>query len=252
MKETEKELLNILRSTPNQEFKILDQVGTGSYGRKVFKARIEETNEIVAIKVIRVEAGENLKDILNEIKFLRSCEHQNIVSYKGCYMRKGNVKGQNFIWIVMEYCGGGSVESGYKFLHQHLEEQEIASILKECLIGLKFLHSCGKIHRDIKCGNILLNDDGIVKLADFGVSTQISKTFSKRRTFIGTPYWMAPEVITSEQQGTEYDFKADIWSLGITAIEMANCHPPMFDVHPMRVLFMIPNLPSPTLESDNW
>ncbi|KAG4091952.1 kinase-like protein [Neocallimastix lanati (nom. inval.)] len=251
MKETEKELLNILRNTPNQEFEILDHVGTGSYG-KVFKARIVKTNELVAIKVIRLEAGEDLSDILNEINFLRSCEHQNIVSYKGCYMRKGNVKGQNFIWIVMEYCGGGSIESGYKLLHQHLEEPEIASVIKECLLGLKFLHSCNKMHRDIKCGNILLNDDGIVKLADFGVSTQLSKTFCKRNTFIGTPYWMAPEVITSEQRGTEYDFKADIWSLGITALEMANCHPPMFDIHPMRVLFMIPNLPPPTLENGSW
>jgi serine/threonine protein kinase len=113
---------------------------------------------------------------------------------------------------------------------------------------LDFLHSRGKIHRDIKCGNILMTDDGDIKLADFGVSTQLTKTFSKRGTFIGTPYWMAPEVITSEQQGTSYDQKADMWSLGITAIEMAQGSPPMFDLHPMRVLYLIPTYASPTLK----
>jgi serine/threonine protein kinase len=97
-----------------------------------------------------------------------------------------------------------------------------------------------------------MTDDGQIKLADFGVSTQLTRTFSKRNTFIGTPYWMAPEVITSEQQGTSYDHKADIWSLGITAIEMAEGTPPMFDMHPMRVLFMIPTLPSPTVKSQQW
>lgn len=152
----------------------------------------------------------------------------------------------------MEYCGGGSVESAYKTLKGPLSEEEIAVIVRGCVVGLSWLHKNNKLHRDIKCGNILLTDDGQVKLADFGVSTQITRTLSKRQTFIGTPYWMAPEVITAEQQGTAYDYKADIWSLGITAIEMAECSPPMFDLHPMRVLFMIPKSEPPTLKGSKW
>lgn len=153
----------------------------------------------------------------------------------------------------MEYCGGGSVEAIIKSMKAPLLEIEIKCVIRQALIGLAFLHRRSKIHRDIKCGNLLLTDSGEVKLADFGVSTQLSRTFSKRNTFIGTPYWMAPEVITSEQQGTSYDHKADIWSLGITAIEMAESSPPMFDLHPMRVLFMIPKFDSPKLKlQDSW
>lgn len=153
----------------------------------------------------------------------------------------------------MEFCGGGSCEGLYKALKSNLSEKEISIIVRETLQGLAFLHSCNKLHRDIKAGNILLTDNGGIKLADFGVSTQLTKTFSKRNTFIGTPYWMAPEVITAEQQNSSYDCKADIWSLGITAIEIAECSPPMFDMHPMRVLFTIPKAPSPTLkEKSKW
>ena len=153
----------------------------------------------------------------------------------------------------MEFCGGGSVESILKALKTPLEEDEISVILRDCLNGLAFLHQRNKMHRDIKCGNLLVTESGTIKLADFGVSTQLSKTFSKRNTFIGTPYWMAPEVITAEQIGTYYDAKADIWSLGITAIEMAELAPPMFDMHPMRALFSIPKSESPTLKaSEKW
>ncbi|KAI9146495.1 kinase-like domain-containing protein [Paraphysoderma sedebokerense] len=239
------------KDDPETIFELLEIIGTGSYG-EVYKARVISTGALAAVKLVKLEPGEDLEEVLNEVNFLKSCSHPNVVSYFGCYMKKGAVRGVKTIWIAMEFCGGGSVEAAYKGLRVPLSEKEIQVVVRECLRGLAFLHSCSKIHRDIKCGNILLTEAGEVKLADFGVSTQISRTFSKRNTFIGTPYWMAPEVITSEQSGTTYDYKADIWSLGITAIEMAECSPPMFDMHPMRVLFMIPKLPPPTLRDKKW
>ncbi|KAI8593344.1 kinase-like domain-containing protein [Geranomyces variabilis] len=241
------------KEDPDTLYELMEHIGTGSYG-EVFKARSRITGEMAAIKVIKLEAGEELDEVLHEVNFLRDCNHRNVVSYIGCYMKRGTVKGQKHIWIVMEFCGGGSVEAAYKGLRGPLTEQEVACIIRESLTGLSFLHSCNKMHRDIKCGNILMTESGAIKIADFGVSTQLTRTFSKRHTFIGTPYWMAPEVITAEQQGTAYDSQADIWSLGITAMEMAECSPPMFDMHPMRVLFMIPKLDPPKLKdtSGKW
>ena len=235
------------KDDPEKHYEILQMIGSGSYG-EVAKARKRIDGSIAAVKLVKLEPGEELDEVLNEVNFLRDCQHPNIVGYFGCYMKKGAVKGQKIIWICMEFCGGGSVESAYKATKIPLLETEIMIIIRESLLGLAFLHDCQKLHRDIKCGNILLTEDGQVKLADFGVSTQLTRTLAKRNTFIGTPYWMAPEVITSEQQGTYYDHKSDIWSLAITAIEMAECAPPMFDMHPMRVLFMIPKMDVPTLK----
>ncbi|ORZ34192.1 kinase-like domain-containing protein [Catenaria anguillulae PL171] len=239
------------KDDPDQIFEIMEIIGSGSYG-EVYKAKTKTSGLLAAVKLVKLEPGEDLEEVLNEVNFLKSCSHQNIVSYLGCYMKRGSVRGMKTIWIAMEHCGGGSVEAAYKNLRSNLNQSEISVIVREALVGLHFLHKYGKLHRDIKCGNILLTEDGQVKLADFGVSTQITKTFSKRHTFIGTPYWMAPEVITSEQQGTSYDHKADIWSMGITAIEMAEQGPPMFDMHPMRVLFTIPKAPPPTLKDASW
>ena len=237
--------INIAKDDPDKLYQVVELVGSGSYG-EVFKARHLTSGDIVALKIIKLEPGEDLDEVLNEVIFLQSCAHKNIVSYAGCYMKK-SLKGSKQIYIAMEFCGGGSCEAIYKALRTPLEEREIAVIIRESLMGLAFLHSMGKMHRDIKAGNILLTENGGVKLADFGVSTQLTKTFSKRNTFIGTPYWMAPEVISAEQQNSFYDVKADVWSLGITAIEMAECCPPMFDMHPMRVLFMIPKSQAPVL-----
>jgi len=184
-----------------------------------------------------------LDEILNEIKIMKQCRSSYIISYYGSYFK------ENELWIVMEFCGAGSVSDLMRITDKTMNEEQISVILKDALKGLIYLHSKRKIHRDIKAGNILLNNKGEGKLADFGVSGQLSDTMAKRQTVIGTPFWMAPEVI----QEVGYDVKADLWSLGITAIEMAEGKPPYSNIHPMRAIFMIPSRPPPKLtEPDKW
>jgi serine/threonine protein kinase len=185
----------------------------------------------------------DLEDIIKEIDFMKGCNSQYIVKSYGSYFK------DNELWIVMEYCGAGSVCDIMKICDKTLTEDQIAVVSKDVLHGLHYLHDLRKIHRDIKAGNILLNTNGASKLADFGVSGQLSDTMAKRQTVIGTPFWMAPEVI----QEVGYDVKADIWSLGITCIEMAESKPPYSNIHPMRAIFMIPSRPPPKLtEADKW
>ncbi|XP_073772990.1 mitogen-activated protein kinase kinase kinase kinase 3 isoform X19 [Danio rerio] len=162
---------------------------------------------------------------------MKDCKHSNIVAYFGSYLRRDK------LWISMEYCGGGSLQDIYHVTGP-LTESQIAYVTRETLQGLYYLHNKGKMHRDIKGANILLTDNGYVKLADFGVSAQITATLAKRKSFIGTPYWMAPEVAAVERKGG-YNHLCDIWAVGITAIELAELQPPMFDLHPMRALFLM-------------
>ncbi|XP_026324457.1 mitogen-activated protein kinase kinase kinase kinase 5 [Hyposmocoma kahamanoa] len=162
---------------------------------------------------------------------MKDCRHPNIVAYYGSYLRRDK------LWISMEYCGGGSLQDIYHVTGP-LTELQIAYMCRETLTGLSYLHSMGKMHRDIKGANILLTECGDVKLADFGVSAQITATINKRKSFIGTPYWMAPEVAAVERKGG-YNQLCDIWACGITAIELAELQPPMFELHPMRVLFLM-------------
>ncbi|RXN29792.1 mitogen-activated kinase kinase kinase kinase 3 isoform X3 [Labeo rohita] len=195
------------------------------------KARNVNTGELAAIKVIKLEPGEDFDVVQQEIIMMKDCKHSNIVAYFGSYLRRDK------LWISMEYCGGGSLQDIYHVTGP-LSESQIAYVCRETLQGVYYLHNKGKIHRDIKGANILLTDNGYVKLADFGVSAQISATLAKRKSFIGTPYWMAPEVAAVERKGG-YNQLCDIWAVGITAIELAELEPPMFDLHPMRALFLM-------------
>ncbi|KAM4648348.1 serine/threonine-protein kinase TAO1 isoform 3-T3 [Amazona ochrocephala] len=230
------------KEDPEKLFTDLREIGHGSFGA-VYFARDVRTNEVVAIKKMSYsgkQSNEKWQDIIKEVKFLQKIKHPNSIEYKGCYLR------EHTAWLVMEYCLGSA--SDLLEVHKKpLQEVEIAAITHGALQGLAYLHSHNMIHRDIKAGNILLTEPGQVKLADFG-SASIA---SPANSFVGTPYWMAPEVILAMDEG-QYDGKVDVWSLGITCIELAERKPPLFNMNAMSALYHIAQNESPTLQSNEW
>ncbi|CAH8438861.1 unnamed protein product [Schistosoma intercalatum] len=232
---------------PSGIFSLIEVVGKGTYGN-VYKGRYTRTGQLAAIKVMPIteEDEEEIKLEIDTLKKLSN--HRNIASYYGAFIKKSSPR--DHLWLAMEYCGAGSVADLIKSTRtKSLKEDWIAYICREILRGLMHLHANRVIHRDIKGQNVLLTDNAEVKLVDFGVSAQLDKTFGKRNTFIGTPYWMAPEVIHCEQDSScTYDARSDIWSLGITALEMAEGRPPLCEMHPMRALFLIMRNSPPRLK----
>ncbi|CAO2626137.1 Mitogen-activated protein kinase kinase kinase kinase 1 [Lemmus lemmus] len=221
---------DIFNKDPREHYDLLQRLGGGTYG-EVFKARDKVSKDLVALKMVKMEPDDDVATLQKEILMLKTCRHANIVAYHGSYLWLQK------LWICMEFCGAGSLQDIYQVTGS-LSELQISYVCREVLQGLAYLHLQKKIHRDIKGANILINDSGEVKLADFGISAQIGATLARRLSFIGTPYWMAPEVAAVALKGG-YNELCDIWSLGITAIELAELQPPLFDVHPLRVLFLM-------------
>jgi len=228
---------------PEQLFRVLDVIGQGSFG--IVCTCINMSNDkIYAVKFIEINEDDG-SDLQNEIEILKAttlCDF--VVRYSGSYLK------ENYLMIVMEYCDGGSVLDVMQVCNRPLTEKQIAAVCWHVLKGLTFMHANKILHRDIKAGNVLLTSDGKAKLADFGVSTKLLSTIQQHRTVVGSPYWMSPEVIIAPNGVNGYDHKADIWSLGITAIEMAETKPPHYDINPLRVIFVIPNRPPPTLKPE--
>ncbi|XP_069756515.1 STE20-like serine/threonine-protein kinase isoform X2 [Narcine bancroftii] len=232
---------------PEEIWDIIGELGDGAFG-KVYKAQNRQTGVLAAAKVIETKSEEELEDYIVEIDILASCDHHHIVKLLDSFYY------ENKLWILIEFCAGGAVDAVMLELERALTEPQIRVICKHTLEALNYLHDNKVIHRDLKAGNILLTMEGDVKLADFGVSAKNSRTLQRRDSFIGTPYWMAPEVVMCEtSKDKPYDYKADIWSLGVTLIEMAQMEPPHHELNPMRVLLKIAKADPPTLaQPSRW
>eukprot|EP01104_Vermistella_antarctica_P000901 TRINITY_DN1098_c0_g2_i1.p1 TRINITY_DN1098_c0_g2~~TRINITY_DN1098_c0_g2_i1.p1 ORF type:complete len:1692 (+),score=469.52 TRINITY_DN1098_c0_g2_i1:276-5351(+) len=241
MKPSDKGLFE--QEDPLKVFNILSEIASGSFG-SVHRAIHLPTGKEVALKICEIDRSDedSYQDLCLEIQILRDCSHPNVVGYFGSY-KKGDE-----VYIGMELCEGGAINDYYDAIEEPLPEPVIAFIMRETLKGLAYMHAERNIiHRDIKAANILLTKRGSVKLADFGVSAVMKSAWDRRMTFVGTPYWMAPEVINTKLFNLPYDVKCDIWSLGITCIELAECDVPHGKMDPMKALFEIPKRAAPSL-----
>nr|XP_046260260.1 myosin-IIIb isoform X1 [Scatophagus argus] len=240
---------------PSGDWDIVETIGKGTYG-KVYRVTNKKDGSQAAVKVLD-PVNDVDEEIEAEYNILRSLSnHPNVVKFYGMFYKSDSLSGGQ-LWLVLELCNGGSVTELIKGLlirGQRLQEPVIAYILYSALLGLQHLHNNRIIHRDVKGNNILLTTEGGVKLVDFGVSAQLTSARLRRNTSVGTPFWMAPEVIACEQQyDYSYDARCDVWSLGITAIELADGDPPLAEMHPVKALFKIPRNPSPTLRNpEQW
>ncbi|ODN06171.1 Serine/threonine-protein kinase 10 [Orchesella cincta] len=234
-----------MEADPYLQWDFIGELGDGAFG-KVYKAKHKETGVLAAAKMCRLETDEDLDDFRVEIDILADCKHPNVVTLFDAYCFDSK------LWLLLEYCDGGALDTIMVELEHALQEAQIAYVAAQLCIALSYLHDNKVIHRDLKAGNILVTAEGGVKLADFGVSAKNKYTLQKHDTFIGTPYWMAPEVVMCETfKDNPYDYKVDIWSLGITLIECAEMEPPHHELSPMRVVLKIqrgdpPKLTKPT------